>query len=166
VKSVVLQAISIVWAAAVLAAVGFLDYRLHYQIGLFVLYALPIAWIAWSVSFGWSVLLVLASTIVRVLTDDAWIHHSSHTWMTWERGGMRTIVLLFIVFSFRQFRSDLAERSRKVRQLEGILPVCIACNRIRESDSTWVDLETYLRRNSEATPQPRLCPDCTGIRHR
>jgi hypothetical protein len=151
-------------AAVALGIVGWLDYRTHYEIGWFVLYALPLAWVAWSANFTWAFLLCLLDAVGRSWTDSHWVHHFDHAWISWERGGMRLIVLTFIVFSFHQFKRDLEKRSQKVRQLEGILPVCIACNRISDAEGNWTDLETYLRRHSEATPEVRLCPDCAGGR--
>jgi len=150
-------------AAATLALLAWIDLRQDYQLGLFVFYAAPLAWVAWSVGAGWATLLAAASSLARAQSEAGLIHHYAYVWIAWERGAMRLLVLLFIIFSFRQFRRDLEERSRKVRQLEGILPVCIACNRISDGAGQWTDLETYLRRHSEATPQPRLCPACTSI---
>lgn len=152
-------------AAVVVALVGWADYVTRYQIGMAVFYALPIAWIAWSVNFASAMLLVLADTAVRFWTDAHWIHQYAHGWIPWERGCMRTIIFAFIAYSFHQFRRDLDGRNRKLRQLEGILPVCIACNRISDGTGHWTDLGTYLRRHSAARPETQLCPDCTSIRY-
>jgi hypothetical protein len=157
--------VAVLAAAATLALFAWIDLRQDYQLGLFVFYALPLAWVAWSVGAVWATLLAAASSLARALAEASLVHHYAYGWIPWERAGMRLLVLLFIIFSFRQFRRDLDDRSRKVRQLEGILPVCIACNRISDGAGQWTDLETYLRRHSEATPQPRLCPACTGISH-
>jgi hypothetical protein len=152
-------------AVVLLVLVGWVDFTTRYQIGLAVLYAFPIAWIAWSVNFGWAFVLILADTVVRFWTDASWVHHYAHSWIPWERGCMRMIVFAFIAFSFHQFRRDLDTKNRKLRQLEGILPVCIACNRISDGTGHWTDLGTYLRRHSAAKPETQLCPDCTSIRY-
>jgi len=92
---------------------------------------------------------------------DAGLHQYAHAWIPWERASMRVVMMGFIAFSFHQFKRDLDLRSRKVRQLEGILPVCPACNRISDSQGHWTDLEVYLRQNSEAGPRPgfaRIAP--------
>ncbi len=159
------KALRILAATAIMSAVSWLDYRTGDQIGLLVLYALPVAWIAWSVNFTWAFLLGALNTAGRIWADARWLHHFSHAWIPWERGCMRTIVLSFIAFSFHQFRRDLDTKSLKLRQLEGILPVCIACNRISDPAGRWLDLESYLRRNSEAKPDARLCPECSAIRY-
>lgn len=153
-------------AVALLALVGWIDYATHYQIGLAVFYALPIAWMAWSVNFAWALLLIACDSLVRFWTDAQWVHHYAQAWIPWERACMRTIVFAFIAFSFHQFRRDLDNKNRKLRQLEGILPVCIACNRISDGLGQWIDLGTYLRRHSAARPETQLCPECTSIRYR
>ena len=164
-RSPLIRALIVLAAAIALSLLAWVDYRQDFQLGFLLLYALPLAWVAWSVGLGWALFLTLASSLARIWTDTNLIHHYAYAWIGWERGSMRLLVLFFVVFSFRQFRRDLDDRSRKVRQLEGILPVCIACNRISDGAGHWTDLETYLRRHSQATPQPRLCPACTGISH-
>ena len=74
------------------------------------------------------------------------------------RHACETIIFAFIAYSFHQFRRDLDSKARKVRQLEGILPVCIACNRISDSQGHWTDLGTYLRRHSAAKPGNAALP--------
>jgi hypothetical protein len=152
-------------AAAVLALLGWADYATRYQIGFAVFYAIPIAWIAWSVNFSWAFFLISCDTLVRIWTDAHWVHHYAHTWIPWERACMRTIIFAFIAYSFHQFRRDLDRKSRKLKQLEGILPVCIACNRISDGTGHWTDLGTYLRRHSAARPETQLCPECTSVRY-
>jgi hypothetical protein len=78
---------------------------------------------------------------------------------------MNFATFTFIAYSFNQFRSNLARKARKVSQLEGILPVCIACKRINAPDGTWVDLDAYLDRHSAAKAERCLCPDCRGARY-
>lgn len=48
---------------------------------------------------------------------------------------------------------------RKIKQLEGILPVCAVCKKIREGDE-WVPFEKYVREHSAADFTHGLCPEC------
>jgi hypothetical protein len=159
------RAIRFLAALAVLAAISWCDMRDGNQLNLLGFYALPIAWLAWTTNFTWALLATLLNSVLRVHLD-ATLHHYAHAWIPWERAGMRVVITGFIAFSFHQFKRDLELRSRKVRQLEGILPVCPACNRISDSQGHWTDLDVYLRQNSEARPEARLCPDCAGLRTR
>lgn len=149
-----------------LAAVAWLDYATGYEISVYALYTLPIAWIAWAVSMGWGVGLSFLASGAWLWADFADNHRYAHAWIPWERAAMNLIVFIFIAFSFDRFKKNLAHKSRKMKQLEGILPICIACNRISDAKGHWTDLDTYLRAHSEAKPEARLCPDCAGARYR
>lgn len=49
---------------------------------------------------------------------------------------------------------------RRVRRLEGLVPVCSACKKIR-SGVDWVSLEPYLRDHSDADFTHGICPECS-----
>jgi len=59
----------------------------------------------------------------------------------------------------------LLERKRRVLALEGLLPICAGCKRIRETDKlgkeTWVDVERFISRSTAADFTHSICPDCT-----
>jgi PAS domain-containing protein len=47
-----------------------------------------------------------------------------------------------------------------VRTLEGILPICAGCRKIREEDDSWSPIDTYVRRHTGVAFSHSLCPDC------
>jgi hypothetical protein len=47
----------------------------------------------------------------------------------------------------------------RLNYLEGILPVCSFCNKIR-STGQWVPLEDYISEHSEADFSHSVCPEC------
>jgi hypothetical protein len=48
---------------------------------------------------------------------------------------------------------------RKMKYLEGFLPVCSFCKKIR-IDNEWIQLEQYISAHSDAVFSHSLCPDC------
>jgi len=56
----------------------------------------------------------------------------------------------------RQLRLALAE----VKNLEGMLPICGSCKKIRDDSGYWNQLETYLSAHTDATFTHGVCPDC------
>jgi phosphoserine phosphatase RsbU/P len=48
----------------------------------------------------------------------------------------------------------------RIRQLEGILPLCSYCKRIREGEVAWQPLESFISRRSKAKFSHDICPDC------
>jgi PAS domain S-box-containing protein len=54
----------------------------------------------------------------------------------------------------------LQEALGQVKALSGLLPICSSCKKIRDKDGTWSQIETYIRRHSEADFSHGICPDC------
>ena len=48
----------------------------------------------------------------------------------------------------------------EVNVLQGILPICAGCKRIRGETGEWSPLESYVQRHSEADFSHGICPDC------
>ena len=47
-----------------------------------------------------------------------------------------------------------------VRRLQGLLPICSYCKRIRDDDKDWQSVESYVASHSEARFTHSVCPDC------
>jgi K+-sensing histidine kinase KdpD len=48
----------------------------------------------------------------------------------------------------------------KIKTLHGILPICSYCKKIQADPETWIDLENYVRKHSDAEFSHGLCPEC------
>ena len=55
-----------------------------------------------------------------------------------------------------ELRATLA----KVKQLEGIIPICMYCKKIRDDKESWQQLEGYITEHSEALFSHGICPEC------
>jgi DNA-binding response OmpR family regulator len=55
---------------------------------------------------------------------------------------------------------ELEEALSKVKQLQGLLPICSYCKKIRTDQNYWQQVETYLGQHSEARFSHSICPDC------
>ena len=55
---------------------------------------------------------------------------------------------------------DLEEAVGRIRKLQGLLPICSVCKKIRDDKGYWQQLETYISENSEAGFSHGLCPEC------
>lgn len=51
-----------------------------------------------------------------------------------------------------------------VKQLEGLLPICSFCKKIRNDKGYWNRIETYISDHTQAQFSHGLCPDC-GKKH-
>jgi DNA-binding response OmpR family regulator len=48
----------------------------------------------------------------------------------------------------------------EVRQLEGLLPICEKCKKIRAAGDRWEQVEHYISQRSEAQFSHGICPEC------
>ena len=57
-------------------------------------------------------------------------------------------------------RAKLEAALAAVKTLEGILPICSYCRKIRNEEGAWEPLDRYVRSHSEAEFSHGICPDC------
>ena len=55
---------------------------------------------------------------------------------------------------------ELQDALDHVHQLQGLLPICMHCKKIRDDSNTWHRLETYIEEKSEALFSHALCDEC------
>lgn len=54
----------------------------------------------------------------------------------------------------------LEEALARVKQLQGLLPICSYCKKIRDDQNYWQQVENYISKHSEAQFSHSICPDC------
>jgi hypothetical protein len=48
----------------------------------------------------------------------------------------------------------------QVKRQEGIIPLCMFCKKIRDSEELWHNLERYISDHSDAEFSHGMCPEC------
>jgi hypothetical protein len=69
-------------------------------------------------------------------------------------------LLSFLTYCFILFRRRLDQALATAKTLSGLLPICASCKRIRDDQGYWSQIESYLRKHTEADFSHGLCPDC------
>ena len=64
-----------------------------------------------------------------------------------------------------EIRSDelerlVAERTAEIKTLQGVLPICASCKKIRDDDGAWQQLETYISQHTDTQFSHGICTDC------
>jgi hypothetical protein len=62
-------------------------------------------------------------------------------------------------------RSDIERTYEKRNTLQGVIPICGYCKRIRDDDGTYESVEAYVEKHSEANLPHMFCPDCAKEQH-
>lgn len=70
------------------------------------------------------------------------------------------------VTPMKALQRELEAALVKVRTLEGLLPICMHCKKIRDEDGLWTAIEVYLRARTEALFSHGICPECLDIEYR
>jgi len=56
--------------------------------------------------------------------------------------------------------TELEATLDQVKQLEGIIPICSYCKKIRDDQASWHRVEDYISAHSDAQFSHGVCPDC------
>jgi len=56
--------------------------------------------------------------------------------------------------------AELKEALEHVKTLQGIIPICMHCHKIRNDEQIWEKLENYLSDHTDAMLSHGICPDC------
>ncbi len=68
--------------------------------------------------------------------------------------------ILALTFGLSERVSKLTEALAHVCTLQGILPICTHCKRIRDVEQTWQLMEKYVEEHSDVRFSHGLCPEC------
>lgn len=56
--------------------------------------------------------------------------------------------------------AELREALAQVKSLQGLLPICANCKKVRNDEGYWQQIEYYLAEHSDAEFSHGLCPEC------
>lgn len=129
-----------------------------------ILFVVPVGLGAWFVArrfaVGLAVCLVLARFALVLGLEDAW----QPLWAANLNVVIRLAVLvgLAVLISIARERDRLASH---VQALEGLLPICAFCKKIRLSDGSWQAIELYVSEHSAASFTHGFCEACARIHY-
>src|SRR5581483_3809350 len=55
---------------------------------------------------------------------------------------------------------ELEDALKRVKQLQGLIPICCYCKKIRDDENYWQQVENYISEHSDAQFSHGICPDC------
>jgi len=96
----------------------------------------------------------------------------SHRWLSWTSSAAATLDGLFYAVArdvteqkaLTEAREELLKRLQasleQIKSLEGLLPVCAWCHRIRDEAGEWDKVERYIAKHTDAEFTHSICPDC------
>jgi sensor domain CHASE-containing protein len=87
-------------------------------------------------------------------------------------GWLAAVLLATVCFYGQRSSRHAAESDRanaalqaaldKVKTLEGLLPICSGCKRVRDDGGYWNQIDTYLQHHTNASISHGYCPECAA----
>ncbi len=62
--------------------------------------------------------------------------------------------------ALRRAYLELASAYERIQTLQGIIPICANCKKIRDDHGAWHQLEAYMRERTRAEFSHGICPEC------
>ena len=154
IRSIRLFAQPAVWIAL---AGAFLisDYLAGPDIQFPITFVFPVALAAWYRGFRWSMCLAVAQPLVRFTFTLAWNDPWSASVST-----VNLFIRVAVLCGFAWLVTNAVWQKRRIAALEGLLPVCAWCKRIRDEHNSWLPLDKYLSQHAKLDITHGICPDC------
>ena len=106
-------------------------------------------------------LLLLCLTLGNEIIDiPHYVFHDAPTLYSQRTG---EIIIELSIFSIVMvFEAALLKNLyKRIRLLEGFIPICANCKKIKNTDDQWEQIEQYITKHSLAQFSHGICPDCT-----
>jgi K+-sensing histidine kinase KdpD len=149
------------WWIALGAVMLWIDYLTSTSLHFPVVYVLPVILAAWYSGMwpavGLAIAVPLFRLLVLVMPQTPPVDMGSLILATAFRG----VVIVFIALWFARLADLERALERRVKVLEGLVPICSHCKNIRNETGEWERLEKYISRCSEAEFSHGICPACS-----
>jgi K+-sensing histidine kinase KdpD len=149
------------WWVALGGAMLGIDYLTSESTNFPVVYVVPVILAAWYSGMWPAVALALAVPVFRLMFLV--MPYSSPGQMAGVAAAtaVRGVVIIFLALWFARLAEFERSLERRVKVLEGLLPICAYCKNIRNDKGEWERMETYISRRSEAEFSHGICPSCS-----
>jgi hypothetical protein len=77
--------------------------------------------------------------------------------LNWRESLFESVCTVILGAFVIRFTNNLLQR---MKYLEGILPICASCKKIRDKNDNWHQIESYVRERSDAEFSHGICPEC------
>jgi hypothetical protein len=137
-----------------------IDYVTGKDIQFPILYILPAGIAAWRNQKNMAYTLAILLPLVRVAFYFPW-HETESLFLAGTNALIIIAALILYVYLVDRTSLQTRELGKKVTVLEGILPICASCKRIRNEKGEYEEIEKYITEHSEAIFSHGVCSECS-----
>jgi len=162
----------VVWPTifASIVLLGVVDWLTGYDLNFFVFYFLPVILAAWRVGLGSSIAVAVVCGFVWAGADYASGHtYSSSVFAVWNTLIRLTSFIIiawlvskigYLIATERAKVDALRKALAEIKLLEGLLPICAQCKKIRDDKGSWRQMEAYIGEHANVRFSHGYCPEC------
>lgn len=124
-----------------------------------ILYIIPVGIAAWYNQKTIAYILAVFLSLARFGFNIPW----QETYSLSSAGintGVRISALVLYAYLVDRTSWQTRELKKRVNLLEGILPICASCKKIRNDQGNYEEMEKYISDHSEAEFSHGICPEC------
>jgi len=125
-----------------------------------IAYVLPVGIAAWMNKKHAAYILAFTLPTARIVFHFLW-----HETESMPIAILNSIILILTLFLYAYLVEMVARQkrllSKRLKVMEGILPVCASCKRIRTQTGEYEQMEKYISEHAEVSFSHGLCPECT-----
>lgn len=148
------------WWIAIAGPLVTLDYLTGPKPEFPVLFMIPVTAAAWysgrAPAIALAIVLPLAHALFAALS---WSQTASLT-VLFAMTVLRSAAVIAVALWLARLSDHERELRRHVQTLEGLLPICAFCKRIRNPSGEWERLESYIAKRSQAQFSHSFCAAC------
>lgn len=150
-----------VWTAHPAVWVGFAvlflaaDFFAGPDIQFPITFIFPVALAAWHRGLRWGLFFAVAQPVARF----AVYFYEVPPWPV-SVAIINLLIRILVLCTFAWLVAQTVQQRRRIAALEGLLPVCAWCGKIRDEKGSWQSLDRYLFEHAELDFTHGICPDC------
>ena len=147
--------ISMVVAGLVLGV----DYLTGKYVQFPIIYAIPCGLSAWKLSKRSAYSLAIVLPVIRIAFHYPWKESFSVSYLV-ANTAIRIVALLVYAYLIYRIAWQTKALEKKINVLEGILPICSFCKKIRNENGQYEQIEKYVAERSSAKFSHGICEEC------
>ena|SRR3990172_2623116 len=121
-----------------------------------MLFMVPVLLASWYSGRRWGLALAFGMPLVRLL----------FTYFLWDvpwtqvHSIVNASIRITVLASFAVLTDLLRQQQQRIKVLEGLLPICYNCKKIRDEENQWLPIDVYLNQHAGAIFLQGICSDC------
>jgi hypothetical protein len=124
-----------------------------------VLFIIPVLLASWYSGRRWGLALAIAMPLVRLFfTVVVW----DVPWTT-VHSIVNASIRITVFSTFAILTDMLQQQQYRIKVLEGLIPICHNCKRIRDGENHWLPIDVYLNQRAGAIFLQGICSDCLKL---